>query len=177
MSGYRGLTVRLWGMLALAGLLACSRSPEPPPTGLAGLAFGDSPGPGLVAVRVPLPAELGDILAYRTRPGPAGAFHGQALAEPVFAFLRDRLFAVAALLADPAGEGALVRELEVAYGPPLVRRGPGGLSRLWRLDGVDLILDHDAAGLSRVMVRSRDLARELAGWRDQELPLERDADN
>lgn len=168
----RGLAVGWWVLVAAVCLAACSRAPEPPPYGLAGARLGDPPGPGLTVLPVPLPSDLAGRLVYRARPGPAGVFHGRALADPVFAFLGDRLLSVAAFLVDPAGEPSLARELEAAYGPPLAR---DGAARLWRLDGVDVVLDRPEPDRVRLLVRSRSLARELADWRGQEAPLERDA--
>lgn len=158
-------------------LAACRDASEPPPAGLAGLEFGDPPAPGLTPLRVPLPAALAGDLAYWRRSGPAGAFLGVPLVDPIFAFWRGRLFSVAVNLADPDGVARLGRALEAAYGPALGTVTRAGGSRLWRLRGVDLALEQGREGHARFLVRSRALAEELAQWRAQALPLEREAGN
>jgi hypothetical protein len=99
------------------------------------------------------------------------------LADPIFAFWRGKLFSVAVFPAGPDGAVRLGRALEAAYGPALATGPVAGLSRLWRLEGVDLVLEQGGDGRARFLVRSRALAAELARWREQAVPLERDAGN
>jgi len=167
--------VLAWGLCLC--LVACRDAPAPVPEGLAGLRFGDAPGAGLTPLRVPLPEALVGALTYFGRPGPAGTFYGAALTDPVFAFWRGRLFSVAARLADPQATARLGQALDTAYGPALDAGTADGETRLWRLTGVDVALTQEREGGGRLLVRSRDLARELAQWRIQAVPLEGEAGN
>jgi len=160
-------------LLLFVCLTACSRpAAAPTPSGLAGLRLGDPPGEGLAPVPVVLPSALAGALAYFTRPGQTEPFHGVALADPVYAFYRNRLFSVSADLVEPAAASRLRRDLETGYGPPFCRETAAGSSCLWRLDAVDLVLSREAQGKARFMLRSNRLAAEVLRWRDQGVPLE-----
>jgi hypothetical protein len=159
--------------LLLLCLLACSRHEPTQPAGLAGLAFGDPPGAGLVPVPAVLPDALAGDLAYFTRTGPAAPFRGVALADPVFGFYRGRLFSVLVRLADPAAAPGLHRDLTAAFGATLCRDRARGRSCLWRLAEVDLVLEQGDDQPVRLLARQRGLAGPVQAWRGQQPLLER----
>ena len=157
----------------LVGGAACSRAPEPEPQGLAGLTLGDAPGSDLTPLPAVLPGELAGVLAYFTRADRVEPFHGVALTDPVCAFYRNRLFSIAAALVDPTEAPRLRRELETGYGAPLCREAAGGVSCLWRLDTVEMVLEQGGEERgARFMLRSPRLAEDLLRWRGQAVPLE-----
>lgn len=162
---------RLLAAVALLGLMACSRPGAVPPRGLAGLDFGAPPGPGLVRVMTALPSGLAGVLAYYRRSGPAEAFLGVALADPVYAFARNRLFSVSATLSEPDGAVRLRRELTAGFGDPLCRRRDGRQSCLWRLSAVDVVVESGAGAPARCLVRHRELAAPVQAYRGQDVPL------
>ncbi|EHJ47105.1 hypothetical protein DFW101_1094 [Solidesulfovibrio carbinoliphilus subsp. oakridgensis] len=156
-SGIRG-----WlGLALVAAMAACSRPVEPPP-GAAGLAFGDPPPAGLVAVAVPLPDDVAGRLRFFTRPDQTETFLGIALAEPVLAFFEERFFSLSAALADPADGPGLRERLTRAYGPGYCRDTAKLAVCLWRTADVDMVLETPADGASRFMVRHRSLAGLVA---------------
>uniref|UniRef100_I2PZV6 Lipoprotein n=1 Tax=Desulfovibrio sp. U5L TaxID=596152 RepID=I2PZV6_9BACT len=154
--------IRRWlGVALVAAMAACSR-PVEPPRGAAGLAFGDPPPAGLVAVAVPLPDGVAGRLRFFTRPGPTETFFGIALAEPVLAFFEERFFSLSAALADPAAGPGLRERLTRAYGPGYCRHAAELAVCLWRAADVDMVLETPADGAPRFMVRHRPLAGLVA---------------
>ncbi len=163
--------------LALAALwvwlVACARSPEPPPAGFAGLSFGAPEPPGLTPVPTVLPREWADSLAFFNRPGRNESFRGVPLAEPVYAFYQGRFFSVSAALADPADLPRLRQVLEAAYGAPVCGSGKDAAC-LWRLADVDVVVEGRPKSAARFMLRYRPIADRMAAKRGQEAPLERE---
>ena len=123
-------------------------------------------------VQAVLPSGLADILAYYRRPGPTTPFYGVALADPIYAFARNRLFSVSATVSEPDGATRLHRELTTGFGSPLCRRQGGRESCLWRLPDVDVILETGDEGPARCLVRHRALAQPVQAFRGQGVPLE-----
>lgn len=150
--------------LLLAGLLvlaACSSSPEPP-SGFAGLAFGDPPPPAAAPERVPLPSAVAGDLRFYTLPTGDAAFYGVRLPAPVLAFYRGRFFSVSARLGSPGDAATLRERLTAAYGAPYCRDAAKMAICLWRMGAVDAVLEAPGDSPARFMLRYRPTADQVA---------------
>ncbi|MGE4539324.1 MAG: hypothetical protein AB7D37_19820 [Desulfovibrio sp.] len=148
-------------MAGLLVLAACSSAPEPP-SGFAGLAFGDPPPPAAVPERVPLPSAVAGDLRFYTLPTGDAAFHGVRLPAPVLAFFRGRFFSVSATLGSSGDVLALRERLSAAYGAPYCRDAAKLAICLWRVGAVDAILEVPEALPARFMLRHRPTADQVA---------------
>lgn len=153
-----GRSLFVAGLLVLA---ACSSAPEPP-SGFAGLAFGDPPPPAAVPERVPLPSAVAGDLRFYTLPTGDAAFHGVRLPAPVLAFFRGRFFSVSATLGSSGDVLALRERLSAAYGAPYCRDAAKLAICLWRVGAVDAILEVPEALPARFMLRHRPTADQVA---------------
>ncbi|EFL51810.1 conserved hypothetical protein [Solidesulfovibrio fructosivorans JJ]] len=150
--------------LLLAGLLllaACSSAPEPP-SGVAGLRFGDPPPQNATPERVPLPSAVAGDLRFYTLPTDEAALDGVRLPRPVLAFYRGRFFSAAATLGSSGDAVALRQRLTKAYGAPYCRDAAKLAICLWRVGAVDAVLEVPEASPARFMLRHRTMADQVA---------------